>query len=53
MFNKTYSHIPVKNDVVELLKECELLYRKSHPELEDFKISKSKMLKLVCEWYLK
>ena len=50
---KTYKHLPVKADTLELLKECELLYRKSHPELDDFKISKDKMFKLVCEWYLK
>jgi hypothetical protein len=53
MLTKTYKHLPVKADTIELINECEILYRVSHPELKDYKISRDKMLKLICEYYLR
>jgi hypothetical protein len=53
MSPKNFIHVPVKKEVIDLLNECETLYRKHHPELDDFKLSKHRLIKIVCEWYLK
>ena len=47
-----YQTMRIKNKVVALLDDCEYIYRKYHPELNEVYLSKSKVLYEVIKFYL-
>ena len=47
-----YKPMQIKEDVLELLGDCEFIYRQYHPELNEVYLSKSKILYEVFKFYL-
>jgi hypothetical protein len=49
---KGYRRIDARADVFELFEQCEVEYRRHHPEFEGMPLSRSKILRQVCRHYL-
>ena len=50
---KKYKSLQIEEDVRELLDSCESTYRKHHPELDGIVLTKSKILREVCKFYIR
>lgn len=48
----TYKSVLIKPDVFDLIADCETIYRKHHPELNNIPLSKNKILYEVFKFYL-
>lgn len=51
--SQKYRTLCVKNEITELLSDCEFVYREVHPEFNMVPLSKSKILYEVLKFYLK
>lgn len=50
---KKYVTINIEKERVEELNKCEILYRKYHPEFNNMKLTKSKIMYEIIKFYLR
>ena len=48
-----YKNLGIDENLLPHLKECEIIYREAHPELNQMKLSKSKILYEIVKYYLR
>ena len=50
---KHYKTLAIEEKMFEYLDDCELIYRKYHPELQFVQLTKTKILYEIIKFYLK
>ena len=47
-----YNNLRIKKEISERIDDCEYIYRKYHPELNEVYLTKSKILYEIIKFYL-